>query len=156
MIPASKFTSDTFINETQLTKIQRACDLADIFLHDFLGIIKQESHFTYTNMTVNQVYTTIKEGLDRKPRFKVRLYTSKWPWSKAIGYTTKGSSTIFLNSRMLDSRTVYDYVNTLTHESLHLKELGGFSHGSNSPRGKEQSVPYRIGQLAEEFSKGQL
>ena len=148
-----KYTSDMFINETQIPKIQQACDRADIFLNDYLSIIKQETHFTHTKLTVNQVYDSIKVGLDLKPRLVVRLYRSRLPWSKAIGYTTKGSSIIFLNSRMIDSRSTHDYVNTLVHEALHTTILGGFSHGSNNPRGKEQSVNYRIGQLAEEFSQ---
>jgi hypothetical protein len=139
-----------FRDKTNDRKIQQAIYIAQDFLENHLSIIKKETHFTYTKMTVSQVYETIKDRIRRGTYSEIHLYTSKWPWSKAVAYTTSGSSKIFINTSKLPERTIADYVNTLTHEYLH---LCGFSHGSNSPKGKEQSVPYRIGQLAENYAK---
>ena len=142
-----------FRDKTGNDKINKAMGIAEDFLWNHLSVIKKEDHFTYTNQTVKQVYETIKSHLAKETYIEVDLYKSKWPWSKAIAYTTKGSSKLFINSRHIPDRSVEDYVNTLTHEFLH---LCGYSHGSNNPKGKEQSIPYRIGQLAENYARALL
>lgn len=141
------------INETQIPKIEAACKSVELFLNEYLGIIKQEPYFTHTKMSPTDVYYRIKLGLAQEPSFTIRLYRSRLPWSKAIAYTTKDSRIIFLNSRMLDFRDKADYANTICHEMIHSSVLGGFTHGSNNPRGKERSVNYRVGQIVEDFTR---
>ena len=74
------------------------------------------------------------------------------PWTSAIATTFKNKpGKIFINLRKIQQRSVEDYVNTITHEVTHIL---GYSHGSNSPKGKENSVPYWLGNKAEEWVRG--
>jgi len=74
----------------------------------------------------------------------------KWRWTKAIA-TTMGDGKIRLNARTMD-REKGDIVETLVHETVHIVDNScneiSFGHGDNSPKGKEKTAPYLIGQLA--------
>lgn len=74
-------------------------------------------------------------------RCQVKLYKSKWPWSKAIAYTIGNS--IYLNTRK-NPRELKSMLNTLIHEAAHCAD---YSHGNNSSVGKENTVPYKVGSL---------
>jgi hypothetical protein len=80
----------------------------------------------------------------------VRTYRTRNPWSSVIATTyASDKEHLYLNTRMNGTISpVARLVNTLYHECSH---LAGYGHGDNSPEGKENSVPYFIGDVAEQF-----
>jgi hypothetical protein len=80
----------------------------------------------------------------------ITTYRSKNPFSKAIA-TTYGSDkqNMYLNTRANPRKPKY-MINTVIHEKLH---LNGYSHGSNSNVGKENTVNYYTGSLGEKYAK---
>ncbi len=67
-------------------------------------------------------------------------------------------NTVFLNSRKLD-RDISEIVNTIVHECVHAVDAAltnvSFGHGDNNWRGKGNSAPYWIGNLAESILSGE-
>lgn len=106
-----------------------------------------KSKFDFSDATADSLKETIRKG------FTVRLRTyqpSIWKggkWSKVIGYHSAG--TIYLNTYYMN-RDDCSILNTLVHEASHTM---GYSHGNNSPDGKDNSLPYWIGDRAEELCK---
>lgn len=85
----------------------------------------------------------------------ISTYKTRNPWSKAIAYTYAGNDTIYFNLRN-NPRDFKEMINTVMHETTHIV---GYGHGSNSPVGKEKSVPYWVGSIAEKYAdkcKGSL
>jgi hypothetical protein len=89
-------------------------------------------------------------------RFVVQLFSprgvNKVRYRKTFAYTDgRYPNTLFLNEAKLD-REMADVAATIIHEAIHAlddSEPGyQFGHGSNSPRGKENTAPYWIGNRA--------
>jgi hypothetical protein len=76
----------------------------------------------------------------------IRTYKTKWPLSKAIATTYKNNKTELYFNRYKNPREMANMVNTSMHEITHLV---GYSHGSNSSIGKEDTVPYKVGAIAQ-------
>jgi hypothetical protein len=136
-------------------KLHRAASLAESILNnpEFHAEIVKESHFSYTDHTPFKVLHKIRVEIEakngrRNELVSVDTYRPAWPWSAAIAKTVKGR--ISLNERKIPSMSELEYVGTLVHEFMHVI---GYGHGNNSPKGKEQSVPYRVGKLAYLFAK---
>jgi len=111
---------------------------------DFIAEVEAFKDYTFTDKSSPQVANAIKE---LKP-IKVALYKTKNPFSKAIATTyASDRETVYINTRR-NPRAMPDMVNTIIHEGLH---LAGFSHGDNSPVGKENSVNYKVGSIAEKY-----
>lgn len=77
----------------------------------------------------------------------ISTYRTKWPWSKAIAmaWTNEKEPIVYFNTRK-NPRKMDSMINTAVHECLHKH---GYSHGSNSPAGKEKTVPYWVGEIAQ-------
>ncbi len=106
--------------------------------------------FSYTKFTNGGVGALLFTKFHSSEEVKIRLYKSKWPWSKAIAYTDRsdGGNIIYFNSRkIIPGKTLHvDIAGTIAHEFCH--EPCGFSHGSNTPSAiKDMSVPYAFGYL---------
>ena len=83
----------------------------------------------------------------------ITTYRTKNPFSKAIATTySTDKENMYLNTRK-NPREYKFMINTVVHEFLHLV---GYSHNDNNPIGKENSVNYYVGSLAEKYSKGCL
>ena len=115
------------------------CVESENFQREILKVGK----FDYSNDTGAQVLTNL---LKKEKTVFVDTYKSKNPWSKAIAYTS--GQFVYLNARK-NPRDIAEMVNTLLHERCHVV---GYSHVNNSSAGKENSVPYKIGSIAEECS----
>lgn len=100
------------------------------------------SKFDFSDATPDSIRERVRAG------FTINITTYKPTWgrfSKAIAYHSNGwvyLSTYFLN------RPDCDIINTLVHEPMHYL---GYSHGGNSPDGKDYSVPYWMGDRAQEL-----
>jgi hypothetical protein len=115
------------------------------FTHaDFLKAVESKTLFDYSEHTGADVI-----GRMSKITCGIRLYSTKNPFSSAIATTyASDRSFLYLNTRK-NPREMKYMVNTVIHECSH---LAGYTHGDNSPVGKENSVPYWIGDKAEEVA----
>lgn len=78
-------------------------------------------------------------------------------YRKTFAYTDERfPNTLFLNFKKLD-REIEDIAATIIHESIHAlddaEETYTFGHGNNSPKGKDNTAPYWIGNLAYQILK---
>lgn len=151
-----------FVSDIDDSKIHRACVRA----HYFLAVLEWEeirrlSPFTHIDDTVRDyilsnnktlsgyIHSTIEAGSKSRETCRIKPWRPWNPWSKAIAMV-KGDGNIYLNVRMIKTRSLHDYVNTIVHEVMHLL---GFGHGDNYyTEDKARSVPYAIGSLAEKWS----
>ena len=106
----------------------------------FLEEVGKVKKFDYTDKKPSEV---LKDVYLFNKDVKVKTYYKRF--SKAIAYTYYGNDEIYLNLKN-NPRDMSEMINTITHESMHLL---GYGHGSNSPLGKENSVPYKLGSIAE-------
>jgi hypothetical protein len=108
---------------------------------DFINEIESQKVFEYTEKTGYAVIAALHER-----RCGLRLYATKNPFSSVIATTyANDREYLYFNTRK-NPRDMKYMVNTAIHECSH---LAGFSHGDNSPVGKENSVPYFIGKSSE-------
>ena len=138
-----------FYVQTDNPKINRAADDAERFLNALVaGEIALPDFFTHTSDTpaqIKQRFMHTKGMLTSQA--PVREYTSKWPWSKVLGYTKRGS--IFVNTRFSSRAEVSEIAGNLVHEYCHVK---GYQHKGNSPTAYNlKSVPYVLGYMARDF-----
>jgi len=111
---------------------------------DFINEVKTYPKFTHTDKTS----TDVANSLESMQGYVISTYKTKSPFSSVIATTYKNDKkTLYLNLRK-NPRRLEDMVNTVLHESLH---LAGYSHGDNSPKGKEESVNYKVGSLVEKY-----
>ena len=144
-----KITVDTTLD----IKLVRAASLAQEFFDTQLHLILGVPRFTYTDLTPEQVFNKIASNLDLID-VKILPWRPLNPWTAAIATTFKSKpGEIYINVRKVKQRSVADYVGSTIHECLHLPPFN-FSHGSNSPKGKENSVNFRVGALAGEWARG--
>lgn len=98
--------------------------------------------FDYTQDSGRDVLRKLSEH----PQCVIRTYATKNPFSKVIATTYSANNVdLYFNLRK-NPRPVASMINTAVHECSH---LFGYSHGSNSNVGKENSVPYKIGVIAQ-------
>lgn len=145
-IPVAKATR--FVLEAPLTYsayIPRVEKFFQLALTD--SSVLNKSKFDFSDATPDSLRESIRKGFD----VTIKTYRpSIWKggkWSSVIGYHSAG--TIYLNDYYVN-RSDCEVINTLVHEASHRM---GYSHGSNSPDGKDGSVPYWIGDRAEELCK---
>ncbi len=112
---------------------------------DFKKRVEAIDKFDYSDLNGVQVYAAYSNG----SRVGLRVYKSKNPWSKAIATTYGNDKEFFYLNTRKNPRDYGSMVNTSLHEAGHLK---GFSHGDNSSVGKENSVNYKVGSIAQEVS----
>lgn len=113
----------------------------------FLKEVGSFKKYDLTTKTPSQV-----EQMVRSSSLSIEL-TTYTPWnmfSKAISYRNTGSNVVYFNTRK-NPRPIPEMVNTLIHEWLHVV---GFDHGNNYAAGKENTVNYAVGSMAEKYVKG--
>lgn len=116
---------------------------------NFYREISEVKSFTHTEDASCEIFEHIKFTFEIY-NIDVVTYKSRNPWSKANGYTKKRKPfKIYVNTRKINKRSVNAWVGFLIHETCH---LAGYSHGSNSPKGKENSVPYKVGSIAKRMA----
>jgi hypothetical protein len=143
--------------------VQQAVQMANLVLanDDFYARIRQVTKFDLSTAAPAIIADLIKNSrLD----FKVELfYPSGWraiKYRKTFAYTDEiYLNTLFLNLRKLD-REIEDIAATIIHESIHALDDEcleyTFGHGNNSSKGKDNTAPYWIGNLAYQILKGDI
>jgi hypothetical protein len=114
---------------------------------DFLAEVLAVKSYTYTNATSRQVYESI---LNPKPVF-LSTYSTRNPFSRVIATTYSSEpNAVYFNLRK-NPREMSDMANTAIHEGL--GHIQGWSHGDNSPIGKSESIPWKLGEIAEKYTE---
>lgn len=158
-----KFNKIFLVSDKLPDSVHLAALYAESFLNFQLGVILEMNKFDFTTHTPEQVFNHIASNVhafdQNQPERIVtpRIIVAPWkpmnPWSRAIATTFKSEpGVIYMNARIVNSRTVNEIKNTLVHEFCHTP--CGYGHGSNSPKGKQNSVPYWLGGKAGDFFGG--
>jgi hypothetical protein len=106
----------------------------------FLNAVANHGKFDHTKLNAYEVANLILHT--REIQIYVGFYSNFF--TRAIAYERNGR--IFFNTRKEAAGT---WANIM-HESLHVL---GFSHNGNTPRGNENSVPYKLPEIAKRFIK---
>jgi len=145
-----------FLTKSRNKKVLMAVDMANLLMQNHMGFLKRlESleQFDMTECDNEDIVSFMKDRyLNSIQEVKTKRYWN--PFSKAIAsYNPKYPNTITLNSRRL-GRTVDSIVGTILHEAVHLTDhyyqSVSFGHGDNSPIGKENTAPFKIGEVAKQ------
>jgi hypothetical protein len=110
-------------------------------------------HRAYDMSTALPEYISIKLcNFIMNNDINIKIYKPKWRWSKAYGYFSPANPhDINLNYYKLN-RSVSSIVGTLYHEATHQcdneDKIHSYGHGDNSPKGKANTAPYFIGNVA--------
>lgn len=136
-----------FVADSSLDYVQQVVKVANCVIKNeaFLKDVEAFPKYDFTTMTSKEVADTLRN-------FKavtVSTYRTKNPWSAAIATTWANDPTVYLNTRK-NPRPMPEMLNTAFHEGLH---VNGFAHGDNYPNGKESSVNYKVGSIAEKYAE---
>lgn len=142
VIPDTEILPSNFEHKSSLAWVQRTSVIADCVLSskEFESAMKLVSSFDMSDDTGEQVLKKMKSV-----KAVLSTYRTKNPLSKAIAYRNKGKNVVYFNTRR-NPRAMGKMVNTSCHELSHVADYG---HGNNSSRGKENTVPYKVGKICE-------
>lgn len=121
--------------------------------------IREKDSFTHTELSPAQIEQRIKAG---SAIMKVRVWSpnlrQKFFYRNTVAFTDAGTPHVLFYHDKFLANDIAEMVNTLVHEYIH--DVDGHSdgsprtdmgHGGDSPKGKENSAPYWIGDLAEKY-----
>jgi hypothetical protein len=130
--------------------VEKAVYAANGLLADdqFYETIRQHGQFDMTSATSAQIADIMRSC---NTLLSVVLYKPWSPFAPSLGKEDSGHPEfIYMNFRRL-SRPMADIVGTIIHEAVHAADATSpvdFGHGDNSSRGKENTAPYWIGNMA--------
>lgn len=141
-------------------KVEEATNKANSILNksEFYTKIREKDKFDLSTATP-QIIADLIEQSDLE--FKIDLfYPSGWraiKYRKTFAYTdSRFPNTLFLNLKKL-KRSTNSIAATIIHESIHALDHEAidytFGHGNNSSKGKSNTAPYWIGNLAYKILK---
>lgn len=135
----SRFVTDNMAPKRLDQFMPRANDFFRMVL--FKGDIIKRKNYDFTDDELPEILRRLQE----KVRLKVSTFEPSQKQMVTIAYHKGG--TAYFNELKLE-RSACSLINTLVHEYMHFV---GYSHGDNSPVGKENSVPYYFGNRAQEL-----
>ena len=145
----------TIIFNDDNPKVKQAVEMANSILVNpiFYEKIKEKERFDLCTTSPQIIANLIKQS---NLEFKIELfYPTGWraiKYRKTFAYMdSKYPNTLFLNLKKLN-RKAESIAATIIHESLHALDNEAidytFGHGNNSVKGKGNTAPYWIGNLA--------
>ena len=135
----TRFIADEMAPKQLDRYMPRANDFFRMVL--FKGDIIKRTTFDFTEDNLEQILRRLED----KSRLKVSTFEPSSKQMMTIAYHKGG--TAYFNEFKLHRKSC-SQINTLVHEYMHFV---GYSHGDNSPEGKENSVPYYFGNRAQEL-----
>ncbi len=135
----SRFVTDNLAPRRLDRFMPRANDFFRMVL--FKGDIIKLKKFDFTDDELPEILMQLQQ----KVKLRVATFEPKQDQMVTIAYHQGG--TAYFNTLKLE-RSACSLINTLVHEYMH---FAGYSHGDNSPVGKENSVPYYFGNRAQEL-----
>ncbi len=119
----------------------------------FLNIIRARTNFDSTEITGSKIVELIQ-----KSNLEMYVLTYRSLLRTVYGYEDPNNPDLIHINLWRNEWNVPSLVNTIIHECMHgLDSLYleyEFGHGNNSSTGKENTVPYWIGNRAEQFING--
>lgn len=139
-------SKEIFGTDSKLIWIKDAVNISNCILGQsgLIEEVRNKKEFTFTDKTPEEV----AKSLESPTKVKVKTYSYWNPFSSVIATTYANDRTSLYFNLKNNPRNKYAHVNTVFHESLH---LWGYSHGDNYPKGKEDSVNYKIGSMSEKY-----
>lgn len=141
---------EVFKYKTSHELLQRVTEKANcvLGLKEFQDEVKAIESFDYSNDNGKEVLEKLLSG-----SCTVSTYITKWysPYKCSVLATTYtgDKEKFYINIRScVYPRKEKSLLNTFFHECLHLLK---YSHGDDSPAGKDNSVNYKIGSVAEKY-----
>lgn len=138
-VEISRFIADEMAPQKLDRFMPRANDFFRMLL--FKGDIVKREHFDFTDDTIPQILKRFRENVS----LEVGTFEPSSKQMVTIAFHQNGKA--YFNKYKLERGTC-SMINTLVHEYMHFV---GYSHGDNSPVGKENSVPYYFGKRAQEL-----
>lgn len=138
-VEVSRFIADEMAPKKLDAFMPRANDFFRMLL--FKGDIVKRKHFDFTDDTSPQILKRLGENVS----LEVGTFNPSSKQMVTIAFHKGGKA--YFNKHKLERETC-SMINTLVHEYMHFV---GYSHGDNSPVGKENSVPYYFGKRAQEL-----
>jgi hypothetical protein len=135
----SRFVADEMAPKRLDRSMPRANDFFRIVL--FKGDIMKKKDFDFTTDSMEQILKRLED------KIRLRVSTFQPNENQMVTVAFHQGGTAYFNEHKLE-RTTCSMINTLVHEYMHFV---GYSHGDNSPVGKENSVPYYFGNRAQEL-----
>tara|TARA_R110002096_G_scaffold225047_1_gene414332 strand:- start:684 stop:1157 length:474 start_codon:yes stop_codon:yes gene_type:complete len=151
-----------FCTDVKDKRIIDAVKAANIIFRDseFLQLIGNHEGFDMSTTPSAQIAFYLETTLELDC-IEVKLFRPKWPWSKVYAmFKSREPRSIYLSSRRLNRDedafgNMCSIVGSIAHEYVHLVDnrlsKHSFGHGNNDSRGKGNTAPYRIGELAKWF-----
>lgn len=139
-------TLSVFSYKSSLAWVSEVSKCANSVTNDigFQNELRKRLWFDYTKDSGEMVWRSL-----RAHKCVIRTYKPWNVFSKVVATTyTNNNIDLYLNIRR--NRSVIEWVGTAHHECSHNY---GYSHGDNSRIGKENSVPYWIGSLAQKYAE---
>lgn len=109
----------------------------------FLKEISEIERFDYSKAKGSDVVNALKKDIT----IKNTTYKS-WNWRSNVNAYTKGSNPVVNWNVRNNPRSLPEMINTEIHEGLHILQ---FFHGNNYSTGKENTVNYKVGKIAEKY-----
>ncbi|MFT4612405.1 MAG: hypothetical protein ACJA1H_002176 [Glaciecola sp.] len=142
------------------SKVEAATALANSVLKNpmFYDEIRKKNHFDLSTASPSIIADLIKQS---NLEFIIDLfYPSGWrafKYRKTLAFTDRRfPNTLFFNMKKL-RRSPKNIAATIIHECLHFLDNEAieytFGHGNNSSKGKQNTAPYWIGNLAHKLLK---
>lgn len=140
--------SDVFDYQSNLLWVKKLSESANCVIKkdSFASRVYSVVSFDYSTSNGEKVYNDLINH-----KCTIRTYKTRNPFSSVIATTyLNNKKDLYLNTRS-NPRIFPSMINTAIHECLH---NAGYSHGDNTPTGKENSVNYKVGKIAELESEG--
>ena len=133
----------TFSVKSTLPYLAETAKVAECVIHneEFLKEVGAHKQFDYTKLTSPEVEKQLRTY---KP---IILSSYSKRFTKAIAYRNTGDNVVYFNTYK-NPRGMKEMVNTCIHEWAHVQDFG---HGGNSSVGKDNSVNYGVGLIAEKY-----
>jgi hypothetical protein len=140
-----------FVVKSSLKYMQEVARISNCVINspEFIKRLAEFPIYTHTKLTPD----VVAREFQNVPTITLTTYRTSNPFSKVTATTFANQPGVVYFNLRNNPRPMPTMVNTAIHEASHVL---GFDHGDNNPKGKEDSVPYRSGKLAEDFVTGCL
>lgn len=143
MVPGQSLDSGDYSVKSKLPFIHDIAKIANCLLTKEAFFKEIESFPKYDYTTDSSIL--VAKALAFRTPVVVSTYCKKF--TKTLAYRNVGSNVLYINTCKQWGISP-DLLNTLWHERSHVV---GYGHGDNSSKGKQKSVPYGTGNMAEKY-----
>jgi hypothetical protein len=135
---------DVFYTKSSFDFVQKAVTCANlIFKSDQFKALVLNGKYDQTSDKPEMIW----QKLSLAGFTEVKTVRSTNPFTNMVAVKYKDDPAIYLNSRK--NRSNAEWTGSICHEKAHVM---GWTHRGNSPRGNEDTVPYKLGDYCEQLA----